>query len=90
MRRARGASAREVASAAGRATSAIEQALDAIWGWFTGPLFQASIDLAAAARTDEELRASARAGRARGSARRRCCAAARCSPTAPRTAAATR
>jgi AcrR family transcriptional regulator len=35
----------------------IEQALDAIWGWFTGPLFQASIDLAAAARTDEELRA---------------------------------
>jgi AcrR family transcriptional regulator len=36
----------------------IEQALDAIWGWFTGPLFQASIDLAAAARTDEELRAS--------------------------------
>lgn len=36
----------------------IELALDAIWGWFTGPLFQASIDLAAAARTDEELRAS--------------------------------
>lgn len=36
----------------------IEQALDAIWGWFTGPLFQASVDLAAAARTDEELRAS--------------------------------
>ncbi|MGN6188238.1 MAG: TetR/AcrR family transcriptional regulator [Conexibacter sp.] len=35
----------------------IEPALDAIWGWFTGPLFQASIDLAAAARTDEELRA---------------------------------
>lgn len=35
----------------------IEQALDAIWGWFTGPLFQASVDLAAAARTDEELRA---------------------------------
>ena len=35
----------------------IEQALDAIWGWFTGPLFQASIDLAAAARTDDELRA---------------------------------
>jgi AcrR family transcriptional regulator len=35
----------------------IELALDAIWGWFTGPLFQASIDLAAAARTDEELRA---------------------------------
>jgi AcrR family transcriptional regulator len=36
----------------------IELALDAIWGWFTGPLFQASVDLAAAARTDEELRAS--------------------------------
>jgi AcrR family transcriptional regulator len=36
----------------------LEQALDAIWGWFTGPLFPASIDLAAAARTDEELRAS--------------------------------
>ncbi len=36
----------------------VEQALDAIWGWFTGPLFQASIDLAAAARTDPELRAS--------------------------------
>lgn len=35
-----------------------EQALDLIWGWFTGPLFQASIDLAAAARTDPELRAS--------------------------------
>ena len=36
----------------------IEQALDAIWGWFTGPLFSASVDLAAAARTDLELRAS--------------------------------
>jgi AcrR family transcriptional regulator len=36
----------------------IEQALDAIWGWFTGPLFSASVDLAAAARTDPELRAS--------------------------------
>lgn len=36
----------------------IEQALEAIWGWFTGPLFQASVDLAAAARTDPELRAS--------------------------------
>jgi len=36
----------------------IELALDAIWGWFTGPLFDASVDLAAAARTDEELRAS--------------------------------
>lgn len=36
----------------------VEQALDAIWGWFVGPLFQASVDLAAAARTDEALRAS--------------------------------
>ena len=36
----------------------IEQALDLIWDWFTGPLFEASVDLAAAARTDEELRAS--------------------------------
>jgi len=36
----------------------IEQALDAIWSWFTGPLFMASIDLAAAARTDKELRDS--------------------------------
>lgn len=36
----------------------IEQALDAIWGWFTGPLFEASVDLAAAARTDQELHAS--------------------------------
>jgi AcrR family transcriptional regulator len=36
----------------------VEQALEAIWGWFTGPLFQASIDLAAAARTDRELRDS--------------------------------
>lgn len=35
----------------------VEQALDAIWGWFNGPLFRASIDLAAAARTDPELRA---------------------------------
>jgi AcrR family transcriptional regulator len=36
----------------------IELALDAIWGWFNGPLFEASVDLAAAARTDEDLRAS--------------------------------
>lgn len=48
---------REVASLP-QGDERIEQALDAIWGWFTGPLFQASIDLAAAARTDEELRAS--------------------------------
>lgn len=36
----------------------VEQALDVIWSWFTGPLFLASVDLAAAARTDPELRAS--------------------------------
>lgn len=36
----------------------VERALDAIWGWFTGPLFSASVDLAAAARTDVELRDS--------------------------------
>jgi AcrR family transcriptional regulator len=41
-----------------RGDERIELALDAIWGWFTGPLFEASVDLAAAARTDEELRAS--------------------------------
>ncbi len=54
----------------------IEQALDAIWGWFTGPLFQASIDLAAAARTDEELRASlAPVERRLGQETLRCCRA---------------
>jgi AcrR family transcriptional regulator len=47
----------EVASLPPAGDARIEQALDAIWGWFTGPLFEASIDLAAAARTDEELRA---------------------------------
>ncbi len=36
----------------------VEQALDLLWSWFTGPLFHASVDLAAAARTDPELRAS--------------------------------
>lgn len=36
----------------------VEAALDLIWSWFTGPLFAASVDLAAAARTDPELRAS--------------------------------
>jgi AcrR family transcriptional regulator len=36
----------------------VERALDLLWSWFTGPLFQASVDLAAAARTDPELRAS--------------------------------
>ncbi|HET6449361.1 MAG TPA: TetR/AcrR family transcriptional regulator [Conexibacter sp.] len=47
---------REVASLP-QGEARVEQALEAIWGWFTGPLFQASIDLAAAARTDRELRA---------------------------------
>lgn len=52
----------------------IEQALDAIWGWFTGPLFEASLDLAAAARTDEELRASlAPVERRLGQETLRCC-----------------
>jgi AcrR family transcriptional regulator len=36
----------------------VEHALDLLWSWFTGPLFAASVDLAAAARTDPELRAS--------------------------------
>jgi AcrR family transcriptional regulator len=48
---------REVASLP-RGEDRVEQALDAIWGWFSGPLFPASVDLAAAARTDPELRAS--------------------------------
>jgi AcrR family transcriptional regulator len=54
----------------------IELALDAIWGWFTGPLFEASVDLAAAARTDEELRASlAPVERRLGQETLRCCRA---------------
>jgi AcrR family transcriptional regulator len=54
----------------------IEQALDAIWGWFTGPLFAASVDLAAAARTDEALRASlAPVERRLGHETLRCCRA---------------
>jgi AcrR family transcriptional regulator len=36
----------------------VERALDLLWSWFTGPLFHVSVDLAAAARTDPELRAS--------------------------------
>ncbi len=36
----------------------IEAALELLWSWFTGPLFYASVDLGAAARTDSELRAS--------------------------------
>lgn len=41
-----------------RGDGRVEAALDMIWDWFTGPLFAASVDLAAAARTDPELRAS--------------------------------
>jgi len=36
----------------------VERSLDLLWSWFTGPLFYASVDLGAAARTDPELRAS--------------------------------
>jgi AcrR family transcriptional regulator len=36
----------------------VERSLDLLWSWFTGPLFHVSVDLAAAARTDPELRAS--------------------------------
>lgn len=36
----------------------IGRALDLLWTWFTGPLFYASVDLGAAARTDPELRAA--------------------------------
>ena len=36
----------------------IEAALDLLWGWFTGPLFYAAVDLGAAARTDPDLRVS--------------------------------
>lgn len=57
-----------------RGEERVEQALEAIWGWFTGPLFQASIDLAAAARTDGELRASlAPVERTLGRETLRCC-----------------
>jgi AcrR family transcriptional regulator len=41
-----------------RGDERVERALDLLWSWFTGPLFHASVDLAAAARTDPELRAS--------------------------------
>ena len=34
----------------------IEKALDLLWTWFTGWLFEASVDLAVAARTDAQLR----------------------------------
>jgi AcrR family transcriptional regulator len=36
----------------------IGRALDLLWSWYTEPLFYASVDLGAAARTDPELRAS--------------------------------
>src|SRR5215207_2901499 len=54
----RGADIRRELASLPQGDERIELALDAIWGWFTGPLFEASLDLAAAARTDEELRAS--------------------------------
>jgi AcrR family transcriptional regulator len=38
--------------------SRVEAALDLLWSWFTEPLFYASVDVGAAARTDAELRAS--------------------------------
>lgn len=79
--------AREVASLPA-GDERIEQALDAIWGWFTGPLFEASLDLAAAARTDEELRASL-APVERRSATRRSAAVVRCSPPTSTIPAAT-
>lgn len=54
----------------------VEQALDLLWSWFTGPLFHASVDLAAAARTDSELRASlAPVERALSQATLACCRA---------------
>ncbi len=36
----------------------VGRALDLFWRWYTSPLFYAFVDLAAAARTDPELRAS--------------------------------
>jgi AcrR family transcriptional regulator len=36
----------------------VEAALELLWGWYTEPLFYASVDLGAAARTDPNLRAS--------------------------------
>jgi AcrR family transcriptional regulator len=44
----------DLPTGAGRA----EHALDLLWNWFNGSLFHAAVDLAAAARTDGELRAS--------------------------------
>jgi len=72
----RGADIRREVASLSRGEERIEQALDAIWGWFTGPLFEASVDLAAAARTDEELRASlAPVERRLGHETLRCCRA---------------
>jgi AcrR family transcriptional regulator len=47
---------REEAARLPRGPRRVDDALDLLWSWFTGPLFQVSVDLAAAARTDEELR----------------------------------
>lgn len=41
-----------------RGQARIDRALDLFWHWYTSPLFHAFVDLAAAARTDAELRAS--------------------------------
>jgi AcrR family transcriptional regulator len=38
--------------------SRVEAALELLWSWFTEPLFYASVDVGAAARTDAGLRAS--------------------------------
>jgi AcrR family transcriptional regulator len=35
----------------------VREALDLLWAWYTEPLFYASVDVGAAARTDAELRA---------------------------------
>lgn len=41
-----------------RGEARVGRALDLFWRWYTSPLFHAFVDLAAAARTDEDLRAS--------------------------------
>ena len=41
-----------------RGEARVARALDLFWRWYTSPLFYAFVDLAAAARTDEDLRAS--------------------------------
>jgi AcrR family transcriptional regulator len=41
-----------------RGEARITRALDLFWRWYTSPLFHSFVDLAAAARTDQDLRAS--------------------------------